>query len=285
MVAVLGAHDASESLWDAIAESVRDKRVIDRDWNSPTHYLKHFVAGALSVVAMTGLDQDMMQRTLSCRTERDARNNVIVSGVLQLGVIAMLLTLGAIMMRWAQTMGVALPEAGDELFPAVAVGGGLSVVAGVMFVLGLAASSFSSAGSSLTALTTSFTLDILGGKARFAESLTRVRWGVHTAMAVVVGVIIVAIHGAGTMSAIDVVFRLAAYTYGPLLGLFAFGIFTRRKPNPRVLPVLAVVAPVLSFVVAVVAPQLLGGYRFGHDILFVNATFMFLGLAFFSQKK
>lgn len=285
VVAVLVAHDAGESLWGAISESVRGKRVIDYDWNSPTHYLKHFVAGALSVVAMTGLDQDMMQRTLSCRSERDARNNVMISGVLQLGVIAMLLTLGAMMMRWAQMRGVALPEAGDELFSAVAVGGGLSVVAGVMFVLGLASSSFSSAGSSLTALTTSFTLDILGGEARFGESLTRVRRTIHTAIAVVVGAIIVVIHGVGNMSAIDVVFRLAAYTYGPLLGLFAFGILTRRKPNPRMLPVLAVVAPVLSFVVAVVAPQLLGGYRFGHEILFVNATFMFLGLAFFSQKK
>lgn len=285
IIAALVARAAEVPLWQMAADSVRDKQVINHDWNSPTHLLKHFVAGALSVVAMTGLDQDMMQRTLACRSVRDAQHNVVISGVLQFAVIALLLTLGAMMAEWVTISGGTLPEAGDELFPTVAVDAGLPTVAGVLFVLGLAASSFSSAGSAVTALTTAFTLDILGGEERFGRGLRRTRRWIHSLLALVVGLLIIILHGVGNMSAIDTVFRLAAYTYGPLLGLFIFGLATKRQPHPVAIPVMAVAAPVLSLAVAQTAPLLLDGFRFGHDILMVNAIIMVAGLAILSQKK
>ncbi|MBP3426324.1 MAG: sodium:solute symporter [Rikenellaceae bacterium] len=285
VIASLVAGSAGVPLWQMAADSVRDKHIIDCDWNSPTHFLKHFVAGALSVVAMTGLDQDMMQRTLACRTARDAQRNVVISGVLQFAVIALLLTLGAMMAEWLIGQGGVLPEVGDELFPMVAVSAGLPIVAGVMFVLGLAASSFSSAGSAVTALTTTFSLDILGGEERFGIGLKRVRRWVHSLLAIVIATLIIILHGVGNMSAIDTVFRLAAYTYGPLLGLFVFGLVTERRPHPVAIPVLSVAAPALSLAVARITPVLFDGFHFGHDILMVNAIFMFVGLACFSQKK
>ena len=284
-VATLIAHEADTPLWQMATNSIRNMKIVDTDPDSPTHWLKHIVAGALSVVAMTGLDQDLMQRTLSCRNRRDAQLNVVISGALQPVVIFILLTLGAMMKHWTLAQGAPLPTTGDQLFATTAVSGGLPVVAGVLFVLGLAASSFSSAGSAVTALTTSVTLDILGGKERYGNRLQRARRWIHTALAALIALLIVVIHSLGNMSAIDTVFRLAAYTYGPLLGLFVFGMTTRHQPRPAAIALTAIASPALSFAVAQIAPLALDGFRFGHDILLINAIFMFAGLACFSQKK
>ena len=284
-VAVLVARQSACDVWTMASESVREMRVFDWDWNSPTHFVKHFVAGVLSVVAMTGLDQDMMQRTLSCRTMVDARRNVVVSGVLQFGVIAMLLTLGAMMAEYLQRADLPIPVVSDELFPVVAVSSGLPAIVGVLFVLGLAASSFSSTASSVTALTTTLLLDILEGESRFGQRLLRVRKMVHCCVTLCLAIIIVVMHNLSDASAIDVVFRLAAYTYGPILGLFAFGGFTRRNPHPTAIWVGSIVAPLLSLVIAIVTPLITDGFRFGHDILLVNAAIMFVGLLIFSRKN
>jgi Na+/proline symporter len=227
---------------------------------------------------MTGLDQDMMQRTLSCRNRTEAQRNVMISGVLQLVVIAMMLALGVVLERYAVEILPSGEIRGDELFLSVACAPTMPAVAGVLFVLGVVASSLSSAGSAVTALTTSLVYDLGGGDVRRRRVVLPLVAGLIVALAVV-------LRAVADGSAIDLVFRLAAYTYGPILGLFAFGVLTRRRPSPVATCLMAVVAPLLTLLVDHFTPVLCGGYRFGHDILAVNGLIMFVGMLIFSQKN
>ena len=270
-VAIVAARGVGASLWQIVADGVGQKPIIDTDVTSPTFVVKHFVAGVLVVVAMTGLDQDMMQRTLSCRTRTEAQRNVMISGVLQLVVIAMMLALGVVLERYAVEILPSGEIRGDELFLSVACAPTMPAVAGVLFVLGVVASSLSSAGSAVTALTTSLVYDLGGGDVRRRRVVLPLVAGLIVALAVV-------LRAVADGSAIDLVFRLAAYTYGPILGLFAFGVLTRRRPSPVATCLMAVVAPLLTLLVDHFTPVLCGGYRFGHDILAVNGLIMFVGI-------
>ena len=198
------------------------------DINDRRYFFKQFFAGLFAVIAMTGLDQDMMQRSLSCKNYRDSQKNMVVSTFLQTLMIFVLLVLGVILYTFAEQMGIALPAGTDNMFPTVATSPQMPIIVGVLFILGLVSSTYSSAGSALTALTTSFTIDVLGGAKRFDdERLTQVRKRVHIAMAVAMFVVICTLHHLGSSNVIDAVYTLASYTYGPILGLFAFGIFTK----------------------------------------------------------
>jgi Na+/proline symporter len=249
------------------------------DINDRRYFFKQFFSGLFVVVAMTGLDQDMMQRSHSCRSPRDSQKNLVVSTVLQFVVIAMFLCLGVLLNSYVEVRGLVAPAAGDELFPFVATGTGLPSVVGILFVLGLVSSTYSSAGSALTALTTSFTVDILGGTRKYNDGrLTRVRRLVHIGMAVAMAVVIVAFRVLNNTSVIDAVFVLASYTYGPILGMFAFGIATRRAVRDRWVPVVAVASPVLCLVLDLNSEAWLGGYRFSYELLILNALFTIIGL-------
>jgi Na+/proline symporter len=251
-------------------DDVRDRR----------YFFKQFFSGLFVVIAMTGLDQDMMQRSLSCRSPRDSQKNLVVSSVLQFVVIAMFLCLGVLLNSYVGAQGLVAPAAGDELFPFVATATGLPTIVGILFVLGLISSTFSSAGSALTALTTSFTVDILGGTRKYGEqNLTRVRQRVHIGMAVAMAVVIVAFGVLNNTSVIDAVFVLASYTYGPILGMFAFGIATRRAVRDRRVPLVAVLSPALCLVLDLNSEAWLGGYRFSYELLILNALFTVIGLA------
>lgn len=249
------------------------------------YFFKDFFGGLFSVVAMTGLNQDMMQRTLSCRTARDAQRNVIVSGVLQFGVIAMFLVLGALMWTYVGRCGMTPPTDSDALFPTVAFADGMPLIVGVLFVLGFISSTYSSAGASLTALTTSFTLDILGVGGRDERHLARVRRAVHGIMALAMVGVILLVRLINSDSAIDAVFTLASYSFGPILGLFAFGILTKREVNDRAVPYLTVLTPVLCIVLDHYSAVWFDGFRFGYELLGVNGAIMFAGLALFSRKS
>jgi Na+/proline symporter len=250
-------------------DDVRDRR----------YFFKQFLSGLFVVIAMTGLDQDMMQRSLSCRTPRDAQKNLVVSSFLQFGVIAMFLCLGVLLNVYVEARGLVAPAGGDELFPFVATQTGLPTVVGVLFALGLISSTYSAAGSALTALTTSFTVDILGATRRFAEQrLTAVRRLVHAAMAVAMAAVVVAFRVMGNTSVIDAVYVLASYTYGPTLGMFAFGIATRRAVRDRWVPLVAVLSPALCLVLDLNSEAWLGGYQFGYELLILNALFTVIGL-------
>ena len=255
------------------------------DPSSARYFWKMVAGGALCLVAMTGLDQDMMQRNMSCRTVRDSQINIVLTALCQIVVIALFLILGALMYKYVDFKGLPMPERGDDTFAMVAVNGGLPLVVGVVFVVGLISSTYSAAGSALTSLTTSFTIDILDGQNRYDEKrLRKLRSAVHIAMAVVMMLIIVVLNYLATESAINLVFKIAGYTYGPILGMFVFGMITKRKINEKWLAVVVVVAPVLSYVMQSVLAQRYG-YYIGFELLGYNALFCIFGLLLISKRN
>ena len=241
------------------------------DVNHPQYFWKQLLGGLFTVVAMTGLDQDMMQRTLACKDRRDSQKNLIVSSLLQIVVIALFLCLGALLYQFAAVHGI--PETGDRLFPAVATSPLLPGIVGVLFVLGLVSSAYGAGGSALTSLTTSFTVDILK---KGDDVKTRQR--VHLGMAALMTVTILVFNALNSTSAIDAVYRLASYTYGPILGLFAFGILTQKSVKDKYVPVVALLSPALCLLLQLNSERWLGGYRFGYELLLLNAALTFLGL-------
>lgn len=248
------------------------------DPSSDRYFWKMFFAGIFVLVAMTGLDQDMMQKNLSCATPRDSQKNILLTAFSQAGVIFLFLVLGVLLYTYMGREGLPMPEKSDQVFSLVAVNGGLPLFVGVLFIVGLISSTWSAAGSALTALTTSFTFDILGGLHRFDDrSLTRARRWVHVGMAVAMGVVILSFDLFGDDSVINLVYKVASYTYGPILGLFAFGMFTRSEVRDRWVPLVAVAAPVLSALFQYGALYWFG-YRIGFELLIYNALFTVLGM-------
>ncbi len=248
------------------------------DPSSPKYFWKMFFAGLFTLVAMTGLDQDMMQCNLSCVDYRHAQKNIVVTALCQLVVIMLFLTLGVLLYEYAEAFSLQIPEKSDQLFSFVAVEGGLPMIVGVLFVLGLTASTFASSASSLTALTTSCTVDLLGGdRGRTESELTRIRHGVHLALALIIGVLILVVGRFSDQSVINVLFKFVGYTYGPILGMFTFGMATKWQVNDRWVWVVAVA----SLVISVVGEQILlqqFGYKIGFELLIYNAIITFGGM-------
>lgn len=249
------------------------------------YFWKQFLAGIFLVVAMTGLDQDMMQTMLSCRSRRDAQRGMMSSIMIQIIVITLFLALGALLYIYVDGRSITITR-GDDLFGLVATQCGLPTIVGVAFILGLVASTYSSAGSALTALTTSFTLDILGARRRGDDcNVERMRRWSHAIIAVAMTLIIIVFHHWSTAGAITLIFTMASYTYGPLLGLFIFGLATRRRPRSHAIPVVAITAPILSYIVASHSEAWLGGYTFSYDILILNTAITLLGLWLVSLRR
>ena len=285
-----------------VADHPYSKVWFTSDWNDSRHLIKQIVAGLFMVVAMTGLDQDMMQRTLSCRSKSDAQKNLIVAVLLQSVVIALFLILGVLLYIYLDHAGILasgdglfpmrdatgsiLIEKADHVFPFVATASGLPIAVGVLFVLGLISSTYSAAGSALTALTTSFTVDLLGGAKKLNdEQLTRKRKQVNLGMAVALTALIILFDKLGNQSIIDTFYSVASYTYGPILGMFTFGIIFKRRVCDRLMPVVAITAPLLSFVLDHNSAAWFGGYNFGFEILVINALITMIGMALISSKN
>lgn len=262
----------------AVKESPWSQVFFFDDSASPRYFWKMFFAGIFTLVAMTGLDQDMMQRNLSCRTPRASQANIVVTAFSQMVVIFLFLVLGVMLYLFMERSHLAMPPKGDQVFSQVAVNGGLPRVVGILFVVGLISSTWSAAGSALTALTTSFTVDILSGTKRCGEQqLTLVRRSVHAGMALVMAAVILLFDRFGDDSVINLVYRVASYTYGPILGLFAFGMFTRLRVRDRWIPPVALAATVLSALLQHFAARC-WGYGIGFELLIYNALFTVLGM-------
>jgi Na+/proline symporter len=269
-----------EGMTSAVRESEFARVFFFDDVNDRRYFFKQFFSGLFGVIAMTGLDQDMMQLPLSCRSPRDSQKNMVVSGLMQLVVITMFLCLGALLNIYVSAQGLAAPASGDELFPFVATSAGLPVAVGILFALGLIASTYSAAGSALTALTTSFTVDILRKKdSVLARKL------IHVAMAVAMAGVIMAFRALNSTSVIDAVYTLASYTYGPILGMFAFGMLTRRAVRDRWVPLVALLSPALCLVLDLNSEAWLAGYKFSYELLILNAMFTVTGMAMLIKPK
>lgn len=267
-----------------IRESEMSRMFFFDDVNDKQYFFKQFFAGMFTMIAMTGLDQDMMQRNLSCRNSRESQKNMITSTVSQFFVILLFLMLGVLLYTFAGSRGIE-GASGDALFPLVATGGYLPLVVGVLFIIGLISAAYSAAGSALTALTTSFTVDILGTRGKSERQVATLRKRVHVGMAVLMGITIFVFNLLNDTSTIDAVYTLASYTYGPILGLFAFGIFTRRQVRDRYIPVVAILSPALCYVLQRNSEAWLGGYQFSYELLILNALFTFVGLCLLVRRQ
>lgn len=253
-------------------------------WNDPNNFFKQFISGALITIVMTGLDQDMMQKNLSCRSIGDAQKNMYVfSGILVFANL-LFLSLGALLYIYAANIGLAIPEKTDQLYPTIALNH-LSPAVGILFVLGLIAAAYSSADSALTSLTTSFCVDFLNFEKRAEEEHIKkgIRLYVHIGFSVLLFLVIVGFNAVNNDAVISQLFVAAGYTYGPLLGLFAFGLFTDRTINHKLVIPVCVAAPILSYIINANAETWLMGFQFGFLIIALNGALTFLGLWLISE--
>ena len=256
----------------AIAADEHSRMFVMDDWISKQNFWKQFLSGAFVVIVMTGLDQDMMQKNLTCRTLREAQKDMCTYGFAFVPANILFMALGILLMQLAQKDGIALPASGDELLPMFAATGRLGSTVVVLFTIGIVAASFSSADSALTALTTSYCVDI-----RQREGDEQLRRRAHIGIVVVFGLFILLFKTLNSTSVIDAIYILCSYTYGPLLGLFAFGLFTRRKPCDKLVPYIAVASPIVCFALEKTAMQC-WGYKFGYELLMINGLLTFMGL-------
>lgn len=255
------------------------------DWRIEQNFFKQFLGGAFITIVMTGLDQDMMQKNLSCRNIHEAKKNMYWFSASLIPVNLIFLSLGALLIIYLQHIGMPVPERSDDIFPLVALKGNLSAVLGVFFILGLVAAAYSSADSALTALTTSFTIDILNTKNTGEAKLKRIRMRAHVIISVLLGVVILVFKAVNDESVISALFRIAGYTYGPLLGLFAFGLFTRFKIKSTAVPIIAILSPVLTYIINQYSEWLFNGYKFGFELLVVNGLISFVGFYLFRRNS
>jgi len=255
-------------------------------WSDPNNFFKQFISGALITIVMTGLDQDMMQKNLSCRNLKEAQKNMFLfSGVLLVAKF-LFLALGALLYIFAAEKGIAIPDKTDQLYPLIALEH-LSPFIGILFVIGLIAAAYSSADSALTALTTSFCVDFLGfeKKEQSTESQQKQRFMVHLGFSSLLFIVIMVFNSINNDAVISQVFTAAGYTYGPLLGLFAFGIFTKLEVKDAYVIPVCLLSPILSYGINNFSEQILFGFKFGFLIILLNGFLTFAGLLIISNWK
>lgn len=254
-------------------------RVWEWDAQSPQAFWRQFLSGVFIVIVMTGLDQDMMQKNLTCRSLREAQRDMCTYGLCFVPVNLLLLGLGVLLHSVCIAKGLAIPSRGDELLPTVIASGVLGTWVTIPFSIGLIAAAFSSADSALTSLTTSVCVDLLQLERKDTNEArqSRQRSLVHICIVALFLACILVFYEVGSGSVIDLIYRLASYTYAPLLGLYAFGILTRRRPADRAIPYVALATPALCAALDYLAPQYLN-YHFGYELLMVGGTLTFLGL-------
>ena len=251
----------------AIANSEMSRIFVFDDWLSPHHFVKQFLSGAFIAIVMTGLDQDMMQKNLTCKTLRDAQKDMCTYGVAFVPANLLFLALGVLL-----TMVLGSGLKGDEMLPTFIQGSADSSLLTLLFTIGIVAASFSSADSALTSLTTCYCVDI-----RRQPDNEELRKKVHIAMCLFFVLFILLFRQVNSTSLIDAIYILASYTYGPLLGLFVFGLFTKKQPNDTVVPYICIVSPLLCYFLDFTAQHFLG-YRFGYELLMLNGLLTFAGL-------
>ena len=270
----------------AVARSELSRVFVWDDWMSKQLFWKQFLSGVFIVVVMTGLDQDMMQKNLTCKTLRSAQKDMCSYGVAFLPANLLFLSLGVLLVMWYERQGLVVPAMGDELLPGYIVAAANSSLftfnfslVEVLFILGIVAASFSSADSALTSLTTIYCVDI-----RQQPGDERLRKRTHLLMCGVFVLFILLFRAVNSTSLIDAIYTIVGYTYGPLLGLFAFGLLTRRAVSDRRVPWVAVASPVLCYAVDYAVGHLTG-YRFGYELLMLNGLLTFGGLWLVSHKQ
>ncbi|MFA6922843.1 MAG: sodium:solute symporter [Bacteroidales bacterium] len=273
-----------------IFDSVRHSKysqIVFTDWHDSRYFLKKFFGGMFIAIVMTGLDQEMMQKNLSCRNLKEAQKNMFTFSFVLLFVNAMFLFLGAVLYIYANTKGIAMPAKSDDLFPVIAFKY-LSPAAGLIFMLGLISAAYPSADGALTSLTTSFCVDFLGLKEK--ENLSeqqkkKIRYIVHFSFAALLLVVIMIFRVVNNDAVVNSIFKVAGYTYGPLLGLFAFGLFTKFKIYDNRVWLVAILSPAACYFISLYSKEILFGYVFDFELLIMNGFLTFVGLMAIRKKE
>ena len=267
------------ALCQTVSESEYSRIFVWDDWMSKQSFWKQFLSGVFVAIVMTGLDQDMMQKNLTCKNLREAQKDMCTYGVCFIPVNFLFLVLGVLLYTFAAGQGIDVPAKTDQLFPMLVQEGWFGYGVTVLFVLGIAAAAFSSVDSALTALTTSFCIDILDIEKKQLDEVqaTRIRRRVHIAVVFVFVIFTLIFKALNSTSVIDAIYIMASYTYGSLLCLFAFGLFTRKIPRDRFIPVVCVLSPVICYALSVIVPQYTG-YQFGYELLMLNGLLTFAAL-------
>jgi len=267
-----------------VAQSDYSRIFFFSDWKAGNHFIKQVLSGVFIVVVMTGLDQDMMQKNLSCRNLKDAKKNMYWMSIALVPVNLLFLSLGALLFIFAARYSIPLPEQSDDLFPLIATRGYLSPMVSIFFIIGLVAAAYSSADSALTSLTTSFTVDIMNGSSLPEKQLQRLRKMVHIGISVVLLGVILTFKLINNQNVISAIFTAAGYTYGPLLGFYSFGLFTKYRVRDRWVPVIAIASPIISYIISSNSESWFNGYQFGFELLIMNGLLTFLGM-FIIRKR
>ncbi|PQB04784.1 sodium:solute symporter [Aureitalea marina] len=267
-----------------------NKVFFTEDFLARNYFLKSFIGGMFITICMTGLDQDMMQKNLTCRNLKDAQKNMISFSFVLVGVTVLFMMLGALLYIFAAKNGIGIPlmdgkPKTDLLFPEIALNSGLGLTLAVSFMLGLIAAAYSSADSALTSLTTSFCVDFLQIDKKDEIKQKKIRKRVHLGMSALLVVVIIVFKYVLTSNVIDSLLVIAGYTYGPLLGLFAFGIFTKFQVRDKYVWIVTVISVVLIALIAQIPAEALGGYQVGYELLPLNGLITFLGLILLRTKK
>ncbi len=245
------------------------------DWKSGNDFFKQFISGAFIAIVMTGLDQDMMQKNLTCKNLSDAQKNIFWFCVILVIANLLFLSLGALLYLYSESINFQLPTSTDDLYPLLALNE-LGFLTSIIFILGIIAAAYSSADSALTSLTTSFCIDFLDIEKR--KNKRKKRLLVHIGFSVLLFVVILIFNEINNESVINSIFKAAGYTYGPLLGLFSFGIFTKHKIKDRFVFLICIISPIISYLINIYSEELLFGYKFGFEILLLNGLLTFIGL-------
>ena len=252
------------------------------DWKSSNDFFKQFFSGAFIAIVMTGLDQDMMQKNLTCKNLEDAQKNIFWFCVILVIANLLFLSLGALLYIYSESLNIPIPQRTDDLYPLLALNN-LGEITSVIFLLGIIAAAYSSADSALTSLTTSFCIDFLN--IDNSSNKKRIRFFVHIGFSIILFIVILIFKEINDESVINSIFKAAGYTYGPLLGLFSFGIFTKYNVRDRYVLPICMLSPALSYLVNIYSEQLLFGYKFGFEILLLNGLITFLGLFLIIKKN
>lgn len=270
-------------LVSVLADSDKTRIFVFDDWHTKQNFFKQFFSGIFIAIVMTGLDQDMMQKNLTCRSLKDAQKNMYWYGISFVPVNLLFLSLGAMLLMMATRYNIVLPAKSDEILPLFATAYlGNTVL--ILFIVGIIAAAFSSADSALAALTTSFSVDILDVQHEDEERAKRLRQLIHICISVVFALIILGFKTLNNKSVIDSIFIIVSYTYGPLLGMFAFGLFTKLKTNDKLIPYLAVASPLICALLDYIFKKYLN-YSFGYELLMMNGFITFLGLWIVRDKN
>ncbi|MCM4169059.1 hypothetical protein KCTC52924_00176 [Arenibacter antarcticus] len=269
-------------LYGVVASNPMSK-IFEWDWLSNRNFYKTFLAGVFITIAMNGLDQNVMQKNLTCKNIKDAQKNILWFSVTFFLSTMLFLILGVLIYEYAVSHNIAIPERTDDLYPLLALNY-FGVLAGIVFLIGIVAAAFSSADSALTALTTSFCVDILDIRKK-QSSQKNIRQYVHIGFTFLMFAVIVIFNAFNDSSVVSAVFKVAGFTYGPLLGLFAFGLLFKQKIHDKLVPLICILSPILSIILDQNSETWFNGFRFGFEILLVNAAFTMIGLWMLSKRK